>query len=322
MLIAKIFKKIGRFLKNPTRYYSLRRIIFLKLRSEFISKISPFSILDDKYFLEYQFFKFMGYKLDFKNPKSFHEKLQWIKLYYRNPLYTKLADKFGVRSYVEEKVGSSILTNLFGVYENPMDIEWNELPNRFVIKTTHGCGWNIICKDKNKLDPEKATQRLSEWLNLNYYAIEVSREWQYKNIPPKIIIEEYLEGDEKYGLLDYKFWCFGGDPAFIDVDFDRFTEHKIGLFNKNWEVLNWSISKWSSDVMLEKPKHLEDMLNIAKKLSEGIPFCRVDLYYFNQTIYFGEITLCPGGGFEKFSSHEVDVFYGEQMELPPKMKNP
>lgn len=293
----------------------------MKFRSNIVSKFAPFSFLDDKYYLEYLFHKTFGYKIDFNNPQTFNEKLNWIKLYYRNPLYTKLADKYAVRSYVEEKIGNRYLPTLYGVYEDPLDIRWDELPQRFVIKATHGCHYNIICNEKSDLDKEQIIGKLKAWLSENYYEVAPSREWQYKNICPKIMIEEYLDGDEENGLVDYKFWCFWGKPTYISVHFDRHTNYRVAMMNANWDFLDVNFSKPSLEFMPKKPERLEEMKSISMKLTEGIPHCRVDMYYFNDRIVFGEMTLCTGGGFDRFDTYESDLLFGQPFDLPQRIKN-
>lgn len=292
--------------------------MYLKLKSDLISLIAPFSYLDDKFYLEYQYYNRFGHKLNLNDPQTFNEKLQWIKLNYRNPLYTRLADKLAVRSYVEEKTGTSYLTKVYGVYNDPANIDWNILPEKFVLKATHGCDWVILCKDKKSLDINKTINQLSNWLRINYYEAALSREWQYKNIPPNIMIEEYLEGDKKIGLVDYKFWCYWGEPTYITVHFDRFTDYKVAFLDANWQPVPIEFSRPSYKQVPQKPDKLIEMLSLSKVLSEGIPHCRVDLYYFNNKIYFGEITFCTGGGFDAFDSHESDLLCGKLFYLPKK----
>ena len=313
--------KFFRFAKNPLPYFKVMVDFLLKIRSDVVSKVAPFSLLDDKYYLQYLFHKTFGYQLDLRNPQTFNEKLQWIKLYYRNSLFTKLADKYAVRSYVEEKIGTQYLPILYGIYEDPMNIQWDQLPGRFVIKATHGCHYNILCKDKSELDKAETKKQLNGWLNENYYEVASSREWQYKNIPPKIVIEEYLEGDKEKGLVDYKFWCFWGEPELITVHFDRFNDYKVAFLDENWKDSGIQFSKPRTNFIPEKPAHFEEMMLISRKLSEGIPHCRVDLYYFNNRIIFGEMTLCTGGGFDKFDSYESDLLFGKPFVLPLEIKN-
>jgi len=315
-----MINKLVRFVKNPRRYYRSIEELFLRFRSEFFSHLSPYSFLDDKYYLEYHFYKRFSYRLNLQNPQTFNEKLQWIKLFYRNPLYTRLADKYSVRNYVQEKIGKSYLVNLLGVYEDAAEIDWNLLPNRFVIKTTHSSGWNIICNNKETLDIVKANAILNKWIKSNYYETTESREWQYKNIQPRIIVEEYLEGDKIFGLLDYKFYCYCGEPKFILVCYNRYSDLRINFFDTDWNPLDVRHGVPNSELIFKKPINLDKMLEISRILSKNIPFCRIDLYSVKGNIYFSEVTICPSGGFGKFDSYRSDLLIGKPFLLPKKLK--
>lgn len=315
-----MYKKLLRFLKNPKPYLDARELLFLQYRSELFSKCCRYSFMDDKHFLEYRFFTKIGYRLSLKTPRTFNEKLQWIKLYYRNPLYTNLADKYLVRSYVKDMIGEDYLVELLGVYEDPSEINWHTLPDSFVIKTTHSSGWNILCKDKSLLDPHEVTSTLRNWINTNYYESGGSREWQYKNIHPRIIIEKYLEGDKRFGLLDYKFYCYWGNPLYVQVISGRFSKKITNMYELDWSLSNIQRPNYDARINLPKPEKLDDMLAVSKELSKGIPFCRIDLYCFDNIIYFSEITFCPAGGFDKFNSYESDRILGEPLILPNIMK--
>ncbi len=253
-------------------------------------------------------------QLNLKNPKSFHEKLQWIKLYDRNPFYTQLADKYAVREYVKNRIGDEYLNELLGLYSNVDEIDFDKLPMRFVLKVTHGCGWNIICPDKNKLDIQKAKSCLSKWLNMSWYNIK--GEWVYKNIPPKIICEKYLDGDKVLGLVDYKFLCFQGKPEFIDVHINRYTYHMEAVYNTNWNIEAFLEVIPRIEQEIPKPSQFDLMLDLAKKLSTGINFCRVDFYNYDEMVIFGEITFFPWSGYERFTPPSFGDKLGTYLPIP------
>ena len=282
-------------------------------------------LLSETDYIEAMFYRRMGYDItispDRPTPPTFNAKLQWMKLYYRNPLMTLCADKYAVRKFVDEKAGSHILNELYGVFESADEIDFNSFPQSFVLKATHGSGWNIIVKNQPELDTEEARSRMRKWLATNYY--DKQKEWCYKDIPPKIVCERYLQA--KNGLLpDYKFFCFGGKPLFIQVDTDRFTEHKRCFYNPDWEKQEFGLKYPLYEKDVEKPQCLNEMLEIARALSAPFPFARVDLYEVNGKPVFGEITLYPGNGLERFSPERWDAKLGGLIkpEYGYNMKNP
>lgn len=241
-------------------------------------------------------------------PTTFSEKITYKKLFNRDPLLTRLADKFSVREYVAERVGNAYLPELLFVTDCPAAINFTLLPNSFVIKATHGSGWDIIIKDKANVDTLAIRQQLSQWLRENYYYF--GREWCYKNIQPQIIIEEFLSDESGSIPYDYKFFCFNGTAKIIQVDVDRFENHKRNLYDTNWEKLNIKLMYQNFEFPLPAPNNLTEMIFIAEKLSAGLDFVRVDLYNIGGTIYFGELTHYPGNGFERFEPKEYDKFLG------------
>jgi len=314
MQINRIISKINNVLKHP-KIYNFRGG-FLYNRQYLFHKIAPYTWLDDKFFIEYKFFQLFGETINWKNPKSFNEKLQWIKLFDRNPFYSQLVDKFKVRNFVANKIGQSYLNDLLGIYDYAEDIHWESLPQQFILKTTHGCGYNVIGHNKNKLRFPEVKEKLSKWLNTNYY--EKSREWPYKNIKPKIICEKYIPWDPQLGLLDYKIYCFNGQPTFIDVHYGRYTEHKSIFYDTNWKRQPFGLIPKETELSFTKPNRLGEMLEIAQELSKGIPYCRIDLYYVSDKIYFGEITFFPGGGFLPFHPLKYNQDIGNLIVLPDK----
>ncbi len=262
----------------------------------------------DRYFAKF------GKYINFDAPQSFTEKIQWIKIYDRNPLLTKLADKYLVRDYVAKKVGEKYLTTLYGVFESASEIEWKKLPNKFVLKSNHGSGWNIICKDKKKLDRKVTFEKLAAWLKQNYYYY--GREWVYKNIPPKIVCEEYLDGDKTLGLLDYKIFCFNGEPGFIQVDMGRYIHHTQIFFDLNWNALDFTMNHPKPQQSIPRPRVLEEMIMVSKTLADDLKFVRVDLYAPADRVLFGELTFYPEAGFCDIFPRKYDQIIGMWLKLP------
>lgn len=270
----------------------------------------------DKWYLSVMFKSVMGYWPDFKHPKTFNEKLQWLKLYDRRPEYTTMVDKYAVKKYVAAKIGEQYIIPTLGVWDNPEDIEWDKLPNQFVLKCTHDSGGLVICRNKLKLDKEAAKEKLRKSLLTDYYLN--GREWPYKNVPRRIIAEKYIESAPNTNdLPDYKFFCFNGEPRIIQLDFDRFKDHKKNLYSTDWKLLPFSFNYPSHpECVFERPQCLDEMLLNAKKLSKGMPYCRVDMYCVNKQSYFGELTLFPASGFGKFDPFEYDKKLGDLISLP------
>lgn len=271
--------------------------------------------LSDEKLLNKMFLKKFGRKISKENPQTFNEKLQWLKLYWRDPKAEICADKYLVREYVGEKGLGHLLNDLIGVYDNVDEIDLDQLPEQFVLKCTHGSGCNIICKDKNLLNWDDAKEKLSSWMKINYYW--PSREWVYKNHEPKIICERYLD-DEKVGeLIDYKFFCFNGEPEYIMTGTDRFSKDglKVDFFDVHFNHLDFTRDHPMKGDNIEKPKNFDKMLEYSKVLSKDFPFVRVDFYEANGKLFLGELTFFPGGGFEKFQPEEYDYSFGEKLNL-------
>lgn len=280
------------------------------------AKKSIYNIVPDEPYIKMQYRKQMGKKIDLNNPQTFNEKIQWMKLYDRNPLMTKCADKYEVRSYVDEKIGKGILNKLYGVYEKVEDIDLSVLPNSFVIKVNHGSGQNILCRDKNKMDFSKAFSQIRDYMKTNHY--HHGREWAYKNIKPLIIIEEYLD-DNGRPPADYKILCFHGKPEIIQIDIDRFGDHRRNYYNVDWTQMDLRFIKNNSSEEVPKPEHLDEMLCYATKLSEGFPFVRVDFYNFAGKLYFGEMTFYPNNGVGTFYPVENNKMMGNKLKLPVRV---
>ncbi len=294
-----------------------RSLSFMKRRYELVHKIAPFTWLDDKYYLEYIFYKKLRYPLNLRDPKTFNEKINWIKLYDRNPLYTQLSDKVIVRDYVEKQIGKEYLNEILGIYDSPLEIPWETLPDKFIIKTNHGSGWNIRCTYKPDLDIYISTQKLTKWLNTNYY--ELSREWQYKNVKPKILIEKYIQGDDELDLVDYRIFCKNGIPQLVQTEIDTYSNHTRAFFDIEWHQLPFSYNYPITKKVVRKPRNFEEMMEISEKLTKDFHFCRVDFYNNDGNIIFGEMTFTPYSGFANFTPKEYDLKLGNLFDLNSKL---
>ncbi len=270
--------------------------------------------IPDKPYIQMMYYVKLGKKINLKKPVMFNEKLNWLKLYDRNPQYTKLADKYEVRNYVKDMIGEEYLVPLLGVWDSAEEIPYEKLPERFVLKCTHDSASVIICKDKDKFDRTEANEKLNKCLKTNYYW--ASREWPYKNIRPRIVAEQYMEDESHTELKDYKIYCFGGKPALIQVDFGRFVHHERNLYDTSWNYINERFEYPNNpEVQIKKPECLEEMLILAAKLSGRIPSVRIDFYSVNNRPYFGEITFYQEGGYGRFSSEEFERKLGQEILL-------
>jgi len=283
------------------------RLLILKL----------FDFVPDKLMVQIQYKLSTGRWAKLKKPVRFTEKIQWYKLNYRHDLLTKCSDKYSVREFVSAKGFSDILIALYGVFDNIEEINFENLPQKFVLKTTNGSHTNILCPDKSQLDFKLAKKTLVGWLNA--WTCKMGREWGYYNIKPRIIFEKYLEKDKNNDLIDYKFFCFNGEPYCLYVIVERFLEDgiKLGIFDTNFNLLPYRRSDIRGlKVDVPKPKNFNRMLEIAQKLSCDFPFVRVDLYNIDGIIYFGELTFYDGSGYKGFIPDEFDVILGEKFKLP------
>lgn len=276
-----------------------------------------FSILPDKLFLKLRYYKEMGKCLNLSNPQTMNEKLQWLKLYNRNPEYTKLVDKLLVKQYIADKIGAEYVSKTLGVWNSFNEINFDSLPNRFVLKTNHSGGNTgvIICKDKTSFDIEAARTKINQSLNTDIYSLY--REWPYKNVKKKVFAEEYLE-DESGELVDYKFYCFDGYVDSVMLCVDRQVGHpKFYFFDAAWNLKRYNVrgKEAPENFTLPKPKNIDRMFEIAAELSVGMPFVRVDLYNVNGKIFFGEMTFFPASGFDSNRLYETDLYFGKLINL-------
>lgn len=294
-------------------------------KKHFKSKTLRFRILaalrfiPDKPMLKLQYRIKCGRKLDLKDPKRYSEKLQWYKLYYRDPVMQRCADKYLVREYVESKGLGHILNELYAVYESPEDIRIEDLPERFVLKLSNGSSTNLMVTDKNSLDMDAVRKMFHD-----FYAesgTSAGREWVYQSDrKPVIVAERYLEDpSQKDGsLCDYKILCFSGKPCYVVCDVDRFTDHRRNIYDPEWNDLRVSSDCPCTDVPIPCPSRLEEMVDIARILSADFPAVRVDLYEIDGQIYFGEMTFFPWSGYVLYDPDSFDYQLGACFELPPK----
>ena len=277
-------------------------------------------LLPDKWHIQCQYFYHFHKFANLKNPKSFNEKLQWLKLYDRKPLYTMLVDKYAVKKWVADKIGQEYVIPTLGVWDKAEAIDFDRLPNKFVLKCNHSGGGNVfICKEKREFDIVNTVKGLAYQLkHSNYW---YGREWPYKDISPKIIAEEYLEDPKTHTLHDYKFYCFNGKVSCVMVCLDRnLGDTKFYFFDSQWNLLRFNKRGQAApkDFTIEKPKDLDSMFKLAESLSEEIPFVRVDLYNCDGKIYFGELTLYPSSGFDENILPEANLLWGQALMLPEK----
>lgn len=310
-----IYKRKERLKNNKLileAYQSLLRLMF-----------SADPIIPHKLTIKLYYYISMGVTPDFENPRNFNEKIQWLKVYYRDPLFVICADKYSVRDYVEKQGYKDILNDLYAVYDNAKDINFDELPNRFAMKCVHGCGSNLICKDKSLIDKDKVRNQFNKWMKKKIG--NISGEYHYNYIKPRIIVEKNLSTEDGTLPLDYKFYCFNGIPRCVCVFADRDLvkkSKKMCFFDKNWHPLDYCIDEYKTSAdRFKKPSTLSSMFEIAEKLSEPFPFVRVDLYEIEGEVIFGELTFTPAGGRSKAYTDKCDEEFGRLLVLPEKSKS-
>ena len=299
-----MMQKIKKYISNP------KLILF------WIIVAFPKLIKSDRKFLELKYYVNFEKWPNLDNPKTYSEKIQWLKLYNRRPEYVQMVDKVEAKKYVSSILGDKYIIPTIAIYNRADDINFDELPNQFVLKCTHDSGGIVICKDKNKLDKKVAIEKLKKGLERNFFL--ETREWPYKNVKPRIIVEEYIDpGPQTNDLPDYKFFCFNGEPKFCQVISGRRTKMCIDFFDINWkhqpfhEPRNFSFA----EVEPKRPNHFEEMMKLAAVLSKGMPFSRIDFYDVNDKVYFGEITFYPTSGIGGFDPVEWDEIFGSYINL-------
>lgn len=271
---------------------------------------------DDKEFLSRVFKRQMGYDLDIEHPKTFNEKLQWLKLHDRNSAYIQMVDKYAVKEYIAQKIGEEYVIPTLGVYETFDEIAFEKLPDQFVLKCTHDSGSVVICRDKKNFNMIKVKEVLQSKLKRNLYWM--GREWPYKNVRPRIIAEMFMKDKAAEDLIDFKFYCFHGEPKFLYVSagLENHATARISFYNLDLSEAVFQRSDFKHFAQLPKiPTHYQEMIDVARKLSEGIPFVRIDLYEINEKVYFSEFTFTPSAGWMPFESYKWDLALGELLDL-------
>ena len=277
-----------------------------------------YRMIPDKIYLELLFKRRLGKNLNLKNPTTFSEKIQWLKLYDRKPIYTKMVDKYETKRYVADVIGEQYIVPTYGVWERFDDIDFNLLPNRFVLKCTHDSGGVVIVRDKDTTDITRIRKIINEHLSTNYFYAR--REWPYKNVKRAIIAEELLGPDKNEDIIDYKFFCFHGDPTYCQVICDRSTHETIDFYDMKWDLQEFTGLHRPIDhpyphaqKKIEEPKTFELMKEYSAKLSGGIPFVRVDYYEIEGKLYFGELTFYPASGFGEFYPNKWNDILGDMI---------
>ncbi len=270
-------------------------------------------LCSDEFYIKTIWKRRMGYQLKLDNPQTFNEKLQWLKLYDHNPIYTKMVDKYEVKKYVANIIGEDHIIPTLAVYDNYDEIDFDILPDQFVLKCTHDSGGLVICKDKANFDKKEAKRKLTKCLRHNFYWD--GREWPYKNVKPRIIAERYMtDGDGE--LKDYKVFTFGGEPKIIQLDYNRFKGHMRNLYNTKWERIDATIEfPTDKNRDFKKPEVLDLLLSLSQRLSQGIPHLRTDFYIVDDKVYFGEMTFYHGSGMETIEPHTFDKQMGDWIDL-------
>ncbi len=289
-----------------------------RIKSIILSPMNMLYRISPKTELKLMFWLKQGYSLDFDNPKTFNEKLQWMKLYWESEIREICSDKYSVRKYVEERCPETLVKLYWQGYKAE-DIPFDDLPDRYVIKVTHGSGFNYFCSDKKQIDKNKVIKKINGWLK-EKYLICYGEEF-YGKVQPSIIVEEYINNDSNTGLIDYKILCFEGEPKYIWVAFDRYSEKgpQGVVFDTSWNVIEsvyMSYPLRDIDKIPKKPECLDELLDVAKKLSNGLPHVRVDMYVVNNRIVFGEMSFSHGAGFDKIRPYSFDKTLGDLFHLP------
>lgn len=328
----KMIDKITKFICNP------------KIRFGYLSRIGFYNKMSDEKYLCKEWLYHFDKPLNLQDPQTFNEKLQWLKLYDRRQEYTTMVDKYAVKKYVADKIGDQYIIPTLGVWNSFKEIDFTKLPNQFVLKCTHDSGGIVICRDKNHFDYKQAEKIISTYLKRKYYYCH--REWPYKNVPPRIIAEQYMSEDgnielndykmmcfngkvkvaisrEECGLTDYKFYCFNGKPLYLYVStgLENHRTAKMSFLKTDWTFAEFGRKDYKPlDAIPEKPKNYDEMIKIAQKLSDGIPFLRVDMYEVNGKVYFGELTFHPCAGMMPFDPTSADLKVGKLLDISQIVK--
>ena len=279
-----------------------------------LTRILASRLFSDKESIKLMYRLLMKKKLNLKEPKTFNEKLNWIKLYYRKPIMTTMVDKYEVKKYVSNIIGSERVIPSIAIFDKWDDVDFDRLEAPFVMKTTHSSGVIAVVKDKETFDYKKTKKKFNKSLKQNYFFS--CREWPYKDVKPRIIVEQFVKDDREDNLPVYKFFCFNGEPYLVQtIKNDKTSYETIDYFDMNWKFLELKQNFENSEVPLSKPSNFEEMKELAAKLSKGFPFVRVDLYSVNGKVYFSEFTFFSDAGYQRFYPDEWDMILGEKIVL-------
>lgn len=285
-------------------------LFLIKLARKNIIKMS------DQKFLDLCFDYYLGKKINWKNPQTYNEKLQWLKIYDRQDRYTKMVDKYEAKEYVKNIIGEEYIIPTIGIYDKFKNIDFEKLPQQFVMKCTHDSGGLVICKDKKNLNIKEAKRKINQCLKVNYF--NCWKEWPYKNVKPRIIIEKYMTNDDSDGINDYKFFCFNGKVKLLFIATDRVNENeetKFDFYDENFNHLPIKNGHPNALIPPSKPLNFEKMKELAEILSKDIPHLRVDFYEINGKIYFGELTFSHWAGMVPFEPEEYDLILGNWIDI-------
>jgi hypothetical protein len=292
-----------------------------KIRRFFLRHLRKMRFLPSKIYVRYHYEYFSGKKLNLSNPKEFNEKIEWYKVFFRPKILNQLVDKYEVRTYVEEKIGSQYLNEIYGVFNKAEDFPFDSLPNKFVVKATHTSSHNLIVLNKDELDRDRTVKKFDKWLGKNQY-YRMGQEWAYKDVQPRILVEKFLKEDNKNSLIDYKYYCFDGKAKFIDVHMDRDVDHKQGCFDMDFNLLPFGKSQTYKSISkgIDRPSNLDEMTRLSETLAENLPFVRVDFYSINGKSIFGEMTFYPSDARKEFYPRKYNTVIGDYFNLP-ELKN-
>ncbi len=306
-------------------YFSIEHITFVKIIQIMIKTVRKFiarmmrkmRFLPPKIYAKYHYEYFTGKKLNLENPKEFNEKIQWLKVFYHPKILTQLVDKYAVRTYVEEKIGAQYLNEIYGVYDAPDEIIYDELPQKFVIKATHASSYNLIVTDKDKLNQKKISTLFKKWLSINQY-YRMGQEWAYKDVKPRLIAEKFLKDDGVTSLIDYKFYCFNGVAKLMEVHLDRIENHKRAFYDLDFNRLPYRYVSAEKTISteVEKPSNFIEMMKLSETLAANFPFVRVDFYSIKGRSIFGEMTFYPSDGRKDMHPEEYNKVLGDFIHLP------
>lgn len=300
--MQKYKRKIDRFLKNRA------------IRFNVLAKYGFLRWIPDEVFLKKQFKLMMGYPLNLNEPRTFNEKMQWIKINDRKPIYTVMVDKYQVKQYVADKIGEKHIIPMFGVWNCAEEIDFGKLPKQFVLKRTHDSGGVIIVRDKDNTDLQSIKKKINAGMLRSHY--HVAREWPYKNVKPRIIAEKYMTENNTDTLKDYKVLCFNGIPRLIELHRNRFREnHTQDFYDVNWKKTDIIQDCPMSEEVIDKPACFDEMMSFSKLLAKDIPCVRIDWYIVKGVLYFGEFTFFDSAGYGKFDDFEHDLMIGSWIDL-------